>query len=182
MHQHGFRKHRSCETQLALFSHDILRTMHEGYQTDAIFLDFRKAFDSVPHCRLLTKVRAYGIGSQICEWLEDFLSNRTQYVVLDGECSSEVRVSSGVPQGSVVGPLLFSIYINDLLDRVDSNMQLFADDAVVYGNMSSLSDCRRIQDDLDRICDWCKEWQLTVNIDKRKLMQMNRKKNPVMFE
>ena len=78
MHQHGFRKHRSCETQLALFSHDILRAMDEGQQADCACLDFKKAFDAVPHCRLLTKIRAYGIGSQICDWLEDFLGNRTQ--------------------------------------------------------------------------------------------------------
>ena len=130
--QHGFRKGRSCETQLALFVHDILDSGDRHVPVDAIFLDFRKAFDKVPHSKLLVKLKAYGIHNNVIGWIKDFLYNREQRVVLDGISSDAVKVTSGVPQGSVLGPLLFLLYINDINTVVKSKIRLFADDAVLY--------------------------------------------------
>ena len=174
--QHGFRKHRSCETQLALYSHDILKALDQGSQVDAVFLDFRKAFDSVPHLRLLSKVRSYGISSEICDWIENFLVGRTQQVILDGESSTDVEVTSGVPQGSVLGPLLFMLYINDLADNINSNLRLFADDAVIYNEVLSEKSCITIQSDLDMISKWCKDWQLALNVQKCKIVHLTNEK------
>ena len=111
----------------------MISAIDKGSQIDSIFLDFRKAFDTVPHKRLPMKLRAYGISLQLCDWISDFLLERTQFVAIDGKSSSKTEVISGVPQGSVIGPLLFLVFINDLGDNLNSSLRLFADDAVVYG-------------------------------------------------
>ena len=108
--QHGFRKQRSCESQLLLTINDFASTLDEGGQTDAILLDFSKAFDVVPHKRLLLKLHYYGIRGKTLAWVENFLSNRTQQVAVDGKLSNIGQVTSGVPQGSVLGPTLFLVF------------------------------------------------------------------------
>ena len=180
--QHGFRKHRSCATQLALYSHEVMRAIDGGSQVDSVFLDFRKAFDTVPHKRLLIKLRAYGISSQLCDWIRDFLSERSQFVVIDGKSSSKTEVISGVPQGSVKGPLLFLVYINDLGDNLSSPLRLFADDAVIYRLVNSSDDQFQLQSDLEKISDWCDKWQLTLNKEKCEVMHMSTKRNPFQFD
>ena len=151
--QHGFRSQRSCETQLVQFFHDMAsnldRALIRGHrQTDVIIMDFAKAFDKVPHKRLLYKLRYYGIRRSTHKWIASWLSERYQKVVLDGQASDPVPVLSGVPQGSVLGPVLFLIFINDVPDNIRSSVRLFADDCVLYRNINSLTDCQILQEAL----------------------------------
>ena len=131
--QHGFRSKRSCESQLLEFIQDVSTNMQNGLQTDVCVLDFSKAFDKIGHTRLIEKLKWYGITGSTNNWIKSFLSNRTQAVVLDGVSSSSIHVSSGVPQGSVLGPCLFLFYINDIAQDPHSTTRLFADDDL-YGD------------------------------------------------
>lgn len=128
--QHGFRKNLSCETQLS-FTHSLHLILDKGSFADCVFFDFAKAFDKVCHQLLLFKLSKLSLDHNLFRWLENFLLNRSQYVASNGHTSSFNHVDSGVPQGSVLGPLLFLIYINDLPNAVSSNIYLFADDCVI---------------------------------------------------
>ena len=161
--QHGFRSQRSCETQLVQFVHDIISNLdgavNRGHkQTDLIIMDFAKAFDKVPHRRLLHKLEYYGIRGSTHKWINSWLSGRTQQVVLDGQASDPVPVLSGVPQGSVLGLVLFLLFINDLPDNIRSSVRLFADDCVLYRNIHSLQDCLTLQEDLTSLGQWEADW------------------------
>ena len=140
--QHGFRKNRSTETQLIQLIDNLAHNIDNRVQTDAILLDFQKAFDKVPHQRLLHKLTYYGISPQALNWVQSFLTNRTQQVLLAGNMSSPINVTSGVPQGSVLGPILFLIYINDLPDYIQNNstVKLFADDTIIYHPITNQQD------------------------------------------
>ena len=178
--QHGFRKRRSCETQLLLTLDDLAKGLDDKSQTDMILLDFSKAFDKVPHQRLLLKVSHCGISGSVLAWIEDFLHGRTQRVVLDGQSSSVAPVTSGVPQGSVLGPLLFLIYINDLPDSVaSSTVRLFADDTVLYRRISSPADASNLQYDLDALQAWEATWMMEFNPAKCQLLRVTLKRKPV---
>ena len=133
---------------------------------DVVYLDFQKAFDTVPHQRLLKKLAAYGIHGHLYSWIEDFLKERKQKVVLNGEESSWATVSSGIPQGSVLGPTLFLIYINDLPEVVDSVIKLFADDTKLYNRVNTVTDMEYLQKDLDNLVKWSADWQLRFNSSK----------------
>ena len=130
--QHGFLKARSCLTNMLCFLEEITKWIDVGSPVDIIYLDFQKAFDKVPHQRLLLKLKAHGIGDSITDWIEQWLTDRRQRVVVDGEVSTWKSVLSGVPQGSVLGPILFLIYINDLDDSITSNVLKFADDTKLF--------------------------------------------------
>ena len=138
--QHGFRAKRSTETQLLTFVHDLYKNLRDNMQTDVIVMDFAKAFDKVPHKNLIHKLKAYGIDGYINQWIQSFLHQRQQRVVCKGEMSSWTPVTSGVPQGSVVGPVLFLVYINDLPAKLQSKVRLFADDTIVYMSVTNKSD------------------------------------------
>ena len=148
--QHGFRKHRSTETQFIQLIENLAHNIDNRIQTDAILLDFQKAFDKVPHHRLLYKLKYYGISPQALNWVHSFLTNRTQQVLLEGNMSSSINVTSGVPQGNVLGPLLFLIYINDLPDYIQNNstVKLFADDTIIYHPINNQQDSIALQEDL----------------------------------
>lgn len=173
--QHGFRKGYSCDTQLAGFAHDLHSALDSGFQVDAIFLDYSKAFDRVPHHRLILKLTQLNIHPDIISWIKEFLSHRTQYTVVNNSHSTYVNVTSGVPQGSVLGPLLFLIYINDLPNNVSSRIRLFADDCVLYRNISSNTDRELLQSDLDSINTWCSTWLMSLNESKTKLMSFTQR-------
>lgn len=175
--QHGFRRGHSCESQLALFTHDIHLNLDSNTPTDALFLDFEKAFDKVPHSRLLLKLSRLNIHPLVRNWIECFLSNRKQFVYANNCTSSTSPVLSGVPQGTVLGPLLFLIYINDLPSTVTSVIRLFADDCVVYRPINNLSDVCTLQEDLLRIQDWCTTWLMSLNTSKTVIISFHRRSN-----
>ena len=161
--QHGFRRGRSCISQLLEVMEDFTNYIDNGQTFDTIYLDFRKAFDTVPHARLLCKLKAYGIDGKVVDWIQMFLSNRTQQVRVGKEYSSRSQVSSGIPQGSVLGPVLFTIFINDLPEGLESLCKIFADDTKIY-NVSNQK--VTIQNDLSKIQEWSLKWQLFFNGDK----------------
>ena len=136
--------------------------------------DFAKAFDKVPHRRLLHKLDYYGIRGSSHKWTSSWLSGRSQQVVLDGQASDPVPVLSGVPQASVLGPILFLIFINDLLDNIKSLVRLFAEDCVLYSNIHSLQDCLILQEDLDSLGLWEADWQMKFNVAKCHSMRVTR--------
>ena len=129
--QHGFLKARSCLTNLLCFLEDITKWVDDGSPVDVVHLDFQKAFDKVPHQRLLIKLKAYGIGESMINWIQAWLTDRRQRVIVEGEISNWKPVLSGVPQGSVLGPILFLIFINDLDDDLSGKVLKFADDTSV---------------------------------------------------
>ena len=130
--QHGFLKGRSCLTNLLEYTEIISKWVDDGSPVDVIYLDFQKAFDKVPHQRLLIKLKSHGMGVNIVTWIQNWLTDRRQRVSVEGETSAWTAVHSGVPQGSVLGPLLFLVYINDLEDGVASNILKFADDTKIF--------------------------------------------------
>ena len=131
---------------------------------DILYLDFQKAFDKVPHKRLMEKVRKLGIIEEVADWIEDWLSNRKQRVVINGESSEWQCVTSGVPQGSVLGPLLFVIYINNLDLELISKISKFADDTKMGINADSDTEIKQLQEDLDKIDEWSKKWLMPFNV------------------
>ena len=139
-HQHGFRQKFSCETQLISAINDWAKSINRRTQTDVILLDFGKAFDTVPHQRLISKLNFYGIRDRSLDWIKAFLTDRTQVVSNNGTHSNPRPVVSGVPQGSVLGPVLFLLYINDITDNISSHMRLFADDSVIYREINTQQD------------------------------------------
>ena len=138
----------------------------------------------VPHRRLLYKLEYYGIRGSTHKWISSWLSERSQKVVLDGQASDPVPVLSGVPQGSVLGPVLFLIFINDLPENIRSSVLLFADDCVLYRNIKSPIDCQTLQDDLNSLAQWETDWQMKFNVAKCHSMRVTRHlpENQIQFE
>ena len=138
--QHRFRAKRSCESQLTLIIDDFATCLNNKDLIHAIFLDFSKAFNKVTHGKLCYKLSLLGIRGPILKWIKDFLSNRTQKVLMNGEKSNPVDVISGVPQGTVLAPLLFLCYINDLPSIVKSKIRMYADDTLIYNTIHNIND------------------------------------------
>ena len=169
-HQHGFRSGMSCLTQLLEYLTEIGNVVDNGEDIDSIYLDCSKAFDTVPHRHLLAKLCAIGIEGHVLKWIESFLTGREQRVGIRGTFSSWRKVKSGVPQGSVMGPTLFLVYINDLLDGLQSKGKLFADDVKIYATIRGIEDSHQLQSDLNRLEEWSKKWLLKFNGEKCKVM------------
>ena len=159
---------------------DLICNMAEGKQVDAIVMDFSKAFDVVPHGSLIVKLKHYGIRNSTLKWIDAFLTDRTQRVAVDGEHSAIAPVTSGVPQGSVLGPVLFLAYINDLPECIDSKSRLFADDTIVYRTIDSPDDCVQLQEDLRALEKWETKWGMSFNPSKCETIHVTRKRNPIV--
>jgi hypothetical protein len=148
---------------------------------DLILLDFAKAFDKVSHRRLLLKAEFYGLRGCTLDWIKSFLHDRTQQVLIDGQLSPEAKVTSGVPQGSVLGPLLFLIFINDLPDSIaSSTSRLFADDCVLYRRISTAQDCSSLQKDLDSLQEWERLWLMEFHPSKCQVIRITNKRKPII--
>ena len=181
--QHGFLKGRSCLTNMLDFMEHISKWADDGSPVDVTYLDFQKAFDKVPHQRLLIKLKSHGMGESVVNWVRDWLSGRKQRVVVEGEESSWRPVISGVPQGPVLGPILFLIYINDLKNEIGSTILKFADDTKMFRRVESQEDRHQLQVDLNKLVKWAEKWQMLFNKDKCKCLhigQANAKKNYLM--
>ena len=181
--QHGFRNKRSCLTNLLDFLYDILNQYDESKAVDIIYLDFQKAFDKVPHKRLLIKLKSHGIQGNVLKWVENWLSDRKQRVVINGKASKWANVTSGVPQGSVLGPVLFLVYINDIDEGVTGIISKFADDTKIANTVASNDQVKEMQNNLDRLSEWGQTWQMNFNADKCKVLHIgyrNEKANYIL--
>ncbi len=156
--QHGFVPNRSCMTQLLCVMEDWTKWLDSSKCIDTFFLDFQKAFDSVPHERLLSKLAAYGISGNIAGWIRKFLTNRHQRVIVEKGKSEWANVMSGIPQGNILGPTLFVIFINNLPDVVKSTVHIFADDTNIYRTINDIGDDIVLQEDLNKLHQWSVKW------------------------
>ena len=166
--QFGFIGGRSTALQLLVVLEHWTSILDEGGTIDAIYTDFMKAFDKVLHKRLINKLKSYRISDQTCLWICNFLSSRKQRVEVNGEFSQWHNVTSGIPQGSVLGPILFVVFINDLLDCVDSEVSMFADDTKLYRTIAHQSDIQTVQNDINNLFNWSEKWLLRFHSDKCK--------------
>ena len=169
--QHGFIAKRSCTANPLAVLDKWTESLDRCTPVDAVSLDFSKAFDSVPHHCLLFKLKSYGIGQSGLAWIKDCLLGRRQRVGVNGTYSDWVPVTSGVPQGSVLGPVLFVVSINDLPDIVNSLCQMYADDVKVVAEVEKES-VAKLQQDLDMLVEWADLWQLRFNADKCKVLHL----------
>ena len=142
-------------------------------------MDFSKAFDTVPHQCLLTKLRYYGINGSTYSWIQTWLTQRAQCVVLNSESSSPVSVMSGVPQGTVLGPLMFLLYMNDITKDINSPLCLFANDCLLNRVINSVEDINRLQEDLNKLSEWADTWQLKFNVSKCTVIRCTRSLSPL---
>ena len=179
---HGFLKARSCLTNLLCFFEEVTKWVDDGSPVDVIYLDFQKAFDKVPHQRLILKLKSHGIGNSIINWIEQCLTDRRQMVVVDGEVSSWKSVLSGVPQGSVLGPILFLVYINDLEEGVTGKILKFADDTKLFTKTREIGDKQNLQDDIDKLVKWSEIWQMLFNFGKCKCLHIGPGNTSMTYE
>ena len=180
-YQHGFRKGRSCETQLINAIEDLARSLNNRNQTDMLILDFSKPFDIVAHNRLLLKLNYYGIRGTNLTWIQSWLRNRTQQVLLEGKNSRKTVVRSGVPQGTVLGPLCFLLFINDIGNGICSTLKLFADDTLLYDLVHNNQDAIQLQEDLDKLTAWAQTWQMTFYPSKCYVLRINRSRQQITY-
>ena len=175
--QHAFRKKNSCETQLITVIDDWAKSLDKGGQVYTFILDFEKAFDTpTPHHELpKCKLYCYGIGGKALTWIDSFLCDRQQHVMVNRVKSDWAPVLPGVPQGTALGPLLFSLYINDITESIDSELRLFADNCVCYHEIKDTEDTLKLQEDIDHLGCWARSWGMRFepvkcNIRQRKLI------------
>ena len=178
--QHGFVKSRGTTTNLTSFIEMLSRSIDNNKQTDAIYTDFRKAFDTVSHSILISKLSAYGVSGPLLRWFKSYLTNRSFAVVVKGFKSNDLNIASGVPQGSHLGPILFNIFLNDISNCfLNSTPYIFADDIKFSREINSYEDVSLLQDDLNRVLEWCKTNHIYLNSAKCSHIKFTRKHNPI---
>lgn len=181
--QHGFRASKSTTTQLLSFYDTVHKNLDNNIQTDIIYLDLAKAFDKVSHELLLIKLQKYGFNGKLLTWFHQYLNNRRQCVLVNGVTSNYARVYSGVPQGSILGPLLFIIFVDDMIASVSQNstIYLYADDSKLSCPVHNIRDCDALQNDLKLLFDWSKTWGLKFNVNKCQVMTVTRARIPIVY-
>ena len=159
---YGFARGKSCATQLLHCRNKWSYSLDQRKPVDVVFIDFSKAFDSVVHCKLIFKLALFGIRNHTLNWIKAFLNNRSQVVKINGILSESLPVKSGVPQGSVLGPTLFNIFINDLVSNIQhSDVVLFAEDVKLFSKVPT-----ELQIDLDNLYEWTHKWQMSISLEK----------------
>ena len=177
-HQHGFREKRSCLSNLLTNLDELTKLLDDGNMLDQVYLDFSKAFDKVPHQRLILKLQNIGVKGKLLSWIESFLTNRMQSVKVNGIRSFWSSVLSGVPQGSVLGPLLFILYVNDLPNCLTTcSCKIFADDTKIASKVNSCDQADLLQEDLNRLYEWTRTWKMQFNGKKCHVLHIG-KTNP----
>lgn len=180
--QHGFARGRSTTTNLGVFISDVLKGMEMSAQVDVIYTDFEKAFDRVDHVILLRKLQGLGIQGDLLRWVQSYIENRHQAVVIGGTRSDFISIPSGVPQGSLLGPLFYSAYLYDINSCFHyANFLLFADDKKVYYQIRNAEDCLKLQSDLDRLSDYYNINRIGVNVDKCMSLIFTRSRCPISY-
>ena len=177
--QHGFRSKRSCETQLISSLNDWCKALENKQNIDIIYLDISHAFDCVPYNRLLTKLYNIGIKGNLLGWFRSFLKGRKQKVRVNNSYSKWIPVTSGVPQGTILGTLLFLIYINNITDSLNCTCRLFADDCILYKSYSDQKETDSLQEDLNKLGNWSDKWLLSFNPSKCKVMHISNKNSRI---
>lgn len=175
--QHGFRNHRSCESAILNFMHDVTSLLSNSpfSAVDCIFIDIRKAFDSVPHEQLVSVCSTFGLDVRTLSWIRSFVLNRKQRVVVDGVSSEWAWVHSGVPQGCVISPLLFIMYMDSIVANLhpSSKVGIYADDTYILQRICSVDDCQNLQHSLDQLSDWSAQSQLEFSAPKSAFMRIS---------
>ena len=179
--QHGFLMGRSTVTQLLETLAIWTAELDKGNNMNILYCDFKKAFDTVPHKRLLEKIKSYGIKGEVLSWITDFLAERKQRVCVNGKLSEWKNVTSGVPQGSVLGPLLFVIYINDLEDSVNCGVKLYADDTKIFAVVNNDIESKDFQKQIDSLTRWSETWKLHFHPDKCHILKIGNKPDTIEY-
>lgn len=181
--QHGFFPSRSTDSNLVTYTTFILSNIDSRVQVDSVYTDYAKAFDKLDHYILINKLIKIGIKGDLLRWLKSYVCNRSQVVKLNGYFSNSALVTSGVPQGSHLAPLLFNIYINDIYKCFQHSSFLeYADDLKIFRPIRNVSDCLALQSDIDNLCHYCQNNKLSLNISKCKVIQFTRNKNKFNFK
>lgn len=176
-YQHGFLKGKSTSTNLLELCNHVFHAFTVGCQTDVIYTDFSKAFDTVDHELLLLKLDSLGFPPRLLKWISSYLKDRTQRVLFKNQMSKEIFVTSGVPQGSHLGPILFVLYLNDLPSIINfSKILMYADDVKLFLSLNKVSDCSLLEHDLENLCEWCSANNMSLNLKKCKKLSFYRSK------
>jgi len=175
--QFGFRSERSTVSQLTLFYDELIMSHNKNESTDIVYIDFMRAFDTVCHSKLMLKLAAYGVADPVLRWLSSFLEGRSQRVQVNSSLSEEVPVRSGVPQGTVLGPLLFLLYVNDLPSQLHVPCKMFADDLKLHVSFANNTNEGDLDDALRSLEEWTQRWQLRIAVEKCSVMHVG-KNNP----
>jgi hypothetical protein len=183
IHQHGFMKGRSAATNLSDYTSFILLEMEKGNQVDAVYTDFSKAFDKVDHGLLVHKLSKIGVNGSLLNWISSYLTNRKQFVRINNTRSDLINVTSGVPQGSHLGPLLFSAFINDLTIKFENcKFLLFADDLKIYVSIDNFSDHQSLQSNLNVLDTWCRANGMVLNVSKCCVISFSRRRQNSVYD